>query len=272
MKAELNVIKEVLEFLSKTINVGYKIIECPDESKRNQPACDVLARIGIRNVAVEHTSIDSVPHQRRDDKRFMALLGPLKNEIADRLPTPGHYQLVIPINAISTRTNWVDIRLRIGEWCLKVAPDLKIGNPSTAATPRHFIRETPQGVPFEVTLYRWPGRDRQFKIARVCPADLANQRKEVIYQALVSRGAKVARYGNGGFRTILILESNDIALANVSDIGQSFTNTMEGVDSTKLPDEVYLIETEEEPHYFHCLKFGGEVFPNAVISKEPYVT
>ena len=270
MKVELNVIKEVLEFLSKTINVSYKIIEYPDESERNLPACDALVLVGIRNVAVEHTSIDSIPSQRRDDQRFMALLGPLKSELAGKLPTPGHYQLVIPMNAIHTGIDWADVCLRIREWCQKVAPNLGIGGSSTA--PRHFVREVPQGTPFEVTLYRWPGRDGQFKIARLCPADLANQRKEVICQALISRGAKVARYRNSGFRTILVLESNDIALANASDIGQAFVNAMKKFDSAELPDEVYLIETEGEPHYLHCLKFGDKIVPNIVISKEPYIT
>ena len=270
MKVELNVIKEVLEFLSKAINVGYEIIEHPDESERTLPACDALALVGIRNVAVEHTSIDSIPSQRRDDKRFMALLGPLKGKLVGKLPTPGHYQLVIPMNAIHTGIDWADICLRICEWCQKVAPNLEIGGPFTA--PRHFVREVLQGVPFEVTLYRWPGQDGQFKIARLCPADLANQRKQVLYQALISRGAKVARYRNSGFRTILALESNDIALANASDIEQAFLNAMKKVDSAELPDEVYLIETEVEPHYLHCLKFGDKIVPDVVISKEPYIT
>lgn len=270
MKAELSVIKEVLEFLSKTIKVGCKIIKHPDEIERNLPACDALAHVGDRKVAVEHTSIDSVPFQRRDDKRFMALLGPLESKLAGKLPTPGHYQLVIPMNAIPTGINWADVRLQILKWCQEVAPNLEIGGPRTA--PRHFIREVPQGVPFEVTLYRWPRRDGQFKIARFSPEDLANKRGEVIYQALISRGTKVASYRKSGFRTILILESNDIALANASDIGQAFLNAMKKIDTVELPDEVYLVETEGKPYYFHRLKFGDTIFPNAVISEEPYVT
>lgn len=270
MKTERKIIKEVLEFLSKTINVSYKIVGYPDESERNLPACDSLACVGIKKVAVEHTSIDSVPFQRRDDQRFIKLLEPLEKELTGKLPTPGHYQLVIHMNTIPTGINWADVRLRILQWCLKVAPNIEIGSPCTA--PRHFIREVLRGVPFEVTLYRWTGRDGKFQIARFCPADLTNQRTEVISQALISRGAKVARYRNSGFRTILILESNDISLANASDIGQSFVNAMKKADSVKLPDEVYLVETEAEPYYFHCLKFGDEIFPNVVISEKPYVT
>lgn len=268
MKAEDSVIKELLEFRFKTIKAD--IIEHPDEIERNSPACDALARVGLRNVAVEHTSIDSVPFQRRDDKRFIELLGPLESELTGKLPPPGHYWLVISMNAIPTRINWADARLRICEWCQKVAPNLKIGDPSTA--PQHFVREIPQGVPFEVTLYRQPGCDGHFKIARFSPADLAKQREKVICEALTSRGAKVASYRNRGYRTILILGSNDIALANATDIGQAFVNAMEKVVSVQLPDEVYLVETEVKPFYFYCLKFGEAIFPKAIISDEPYVT
>jgi hypothetical protein len=268
MKKELKVIKEVLEFLSKTINVEYKIISFPDEDERNLPACDVIALVGTRKVALEHTSIDSVPFQRRDNKRFNELFEPLRSKLAGKLPTPGHYQLVIPMNVIPTGVNWADVRLRICEWVQVNAPNLEIGCPLTA--PQHFIREMPQGVPFEVKLYHWPGRDGQFEIARDCPTDLENQRKKVIYRALISRGTKVTRYRNSGFRTILILESNDISLANASDIGEAFINAIKKVDSAELPDEIYLVETELEPCNIHYLKFGDEIFPD-VISEEPYV-
>jgi len=263
------VIRNVLEFLSKTVNAACEITGFPDEIERNSPACDALAVVGSRNVAVEHTSIDSIPLQRRDDNRFKKLLGPLENELAGKLPAPGHYQLVVHMNTIPAGVNWDNVRLRICEWCRKVAPTLEIGGSFTA--PRHFTREIPEGVPFEVTLYRWPKRNGQFKIARFSPEDLDNQRTEVIYQALASRGAKVAKYRNSGFRTILILESDDIALANDSDIGEAFVNAINKCGSTPLPDETYLAQTETEPYDFYCLKFGDTLFPNAAIQKKPYV-
>jgi hypothetical protein len=80
-----------LEFLSKTINVDYKIIDLPDKNVRNSPACDMLTLVGTRKVAVEHTSVDSFLSQRRDNRRFMEVLGPLRNELIGKLPAPGHY-------------------------------------------------------------------------------------------------------------------------------------------------------------------------------------
>ena len=294
MKAEHIVIKPVLDFISKTINVCYEIIEPTneivktDDTEKNKKAPDAVALVGCRKVVIEHTSIDSIPFQRMDDDRFMRVLGPLESELAGKLPTPGHYNLAIHTNVIPTGVDWADVRLKILEWCQKVAPNLEIGDPRTA--PRHFVREVPQGVPFEVELSRWPRQDGQLKIARFAPedTDLENQREEVIYQALISRGNKAAecraKYEKERLRTMLVLESKDIALANFTVIGQAFVNATKRVDSAQLPDEVYLVETyEEKPSgcsipkvvvnkYSGCLKFGDAIFPDADISEEPYVT
>lgn len=267
--AEREVIIEVLEFLSKTINLGYKILKYPDEIERKLPACDMLATVGSRNVAIEHTSIDSFPFQRRDNDWFIKCLGPLKNELAGKLPAPGHYRLSVHVNVIPTGVKWDDVRLSIRRWCQKVAPTLEIGDSFTAH--RHFVREMPQGVPFKVTLSRRPGQNGQFKIDRFSPEDLKSQSIEVIRQALVSRGTKVAKDRNDGSRTILILESNDIILADYSDIGQAFVSAINEFKSMQLLDEVYLVETEAAPWDVYCLKFGDTLFPNVAISKEPYV-
>lgn len=269
MQHQKRVIRELLKFLAKTLKVDYKILEYPDEIERKLPACDALAVVGSRKVALEHTSIDSVPFQRRDNSRFIKLLGPLEEKLTGKLPVPGHYRLDIHMNVIPTGIRWANVRQQICEWCLNVGPALEIVSPFTS--PRHSVKEMPQGVPFEVTLFRWPRRDGQFKIGRFSPEDLEDQRIKVIYQALVSRGAKVSRYRNNGFRTILVLESNDIALANSSLIGQAFVRTINEFETMLLPDEVYLVETVVEPYNVYPLKFGDALFPNVIIAKEPYL-
>jgi len=262
------VIEITLKFIAKSVGVDGQILKYPDEDERNLSACDVLGIVGSKTVAVEHTSIDSIPFQRRDNSRFMKLLGPVEKELSDKLPTPGHYQLITDMDVMPTGINWNEVRARITEWCLKVAPRLEIGSPSTA--PKHFVKEKPQGVPFELALYRWPGRDGQCRIARFSPEDLEEKRTEVILQSLRTRGAKVAGYRNDTLRTILILESNDIALGNASDIGKAFVTAVHKIEPALLPDEVYLAETEGEPYYFHCLKINNTLFPDAIILKEPY--
>lgn len=266
MRAEINshqnrVIKETLRFIAKSRSVEYEIFDYPDEKERKLPACDALALIDGKKFAIEHTSIDSVPFQRRDNSRFMALLGPLEKELTGKLPMPGHFQLIVDMGVIPSGIKWDIVRSQIHVWCQKVAPRLEIGSPSVA--PRHFVREKIAGIPFEVALYRWPRRNGEFRIARFMPHNLEDKRVEVVLQSLASRGVKVSEYKDRGFRTMLILESNDIALGNASDIGQAFVNAIHRGNLRKIPEEVYLVETEMAPYYFHCLKIDEVLFPKA---------
>jgi len=252
---EKKVILEVLKYISKKINKTYKIISYPDEVNRKSPACDMLVSFGNKKHAIEHTSIDSIPNQRRENNRFIKLLSPLGNELDNKLPTPGHYQLVIDMDVIPVlnRSNGSKIYQLIKDWCIKIAPTLLMGG--THSDKKHFERDRIAGVPFEITLYRWPGKDGEFRIARFSSDQLEEKRKEVLKQALCSRGEKVSNYKREGCRTILILESNDRALANFNDIDNALNNVVEELKNIELPDEIYLIETEIENDYeIYCLK------------------
>jgi len=252
---EKKVIKEVLKYISKKINQPYRIISYPDEVNRNSPACDMLVSFGDKKFAIEHTSIDSIPNQRRDSNRFIKLLSPLENELDNKLPMPGHYQLVIDMDVIPAlnRSNGSKIYQSIKDWCIKIAPTLSMGG--THSDKKHFARDRIPGVPFKITLYKWPRRDGEFRIARFSPEQIEEKREEVLKQALCSRGEKVVNYKKKGYRTILILESNDRALANFSDIENALNNAVEELKNIELPDEIYSIETEIEDDYeIYCLK------------------
>lgn len=252
---EKKVIIEVLKYISKKIKQPFRIISYPDEVIRKSPACDMLVSFGNKKFAIEHTSIDSIPNQRRDNNRFIKLLAPLKNELNGKLPTPGHYKLIIDMDVIPAlkRSNESKIYQSIKEWCKKIAPTLSMRG--THSDKKHFERDRIPGVPFELTLYKLPGRDGEFRIGRFSPEQIEEKRKGVLKQALCSRGEKVVNYKKEGCRTILILESNDRALANFNDIDNALNNAVEELKNIELPDEIYLIETEIEDDYeIYCLK------------------
>jgi hypothetical protein len=62
-----------------------------------------------------------------------------------------------------------------------------------------------------------------------------------------------------GLKSVLILESNDIALSNVFEVGQAFKRALEG--RSELPDLVFLIETEGVPLYGWLMKDGENILP-----------
>ena len=60
--------------------------------------------------------------------------------------------------------------------------------------------------------------------------------------------------------SILVLESDDLGLANESLIGDALISSLEQVGP--LPDEVYLVETETGPWIVWALKEGPICFPD----------
>ena len=89
------IIQEVLTHIAKAKGVVFTIIDKPDVQERNLPACDMIARLGNENLAVEQTSIDSVPNQRRDNSQILKFLFPLRDMLKNKLPTPGHFDLYV---------------------------------------------------------------------------------------------------------------------------------------------------------------------------------
>ena len=254
--------KVIIEFLnhySKINKNSYKIKSYPDKVERNKKACDVTAQIGEELFAIEHTSIDSYVNQRQDNSRFVKLFSnPLINNLKNILTKPGKYQIVIGANVIPTGIDYKLIVQKVIEWIKENCNKLEVGNP-----PKHFIRGYPDKIPFEVIFYVWPSKNIKIFPIRFTPEDLEKQRKKVIDQALDTRGKKVSKYRNKGHKTILILESNDISLANSAIIGQAFANVIKKISHKEKPDEVYLIETETYPYYFTCLKKDNSIYPES---------
>lgn len=68
--------------------------------------------------------------------------------------------------------------------------------------------------------------------------------------------------------SVLVLESNDIALANSVDIAKAVVKEL-SERQDDIPDEVYLVETEIEPWVVWVLKEGPHLFPD-VAEAGPY--
>jgi len=189
------------------------------------------------------------------------LLKPLKDELTGTLPLPGHYTLSVAprsVNGVKYSESF-NIRESLKSWIKSKAPNLLIGSPSTA--PKHFIREIPPGVPFEVKLYRWPRRDGQFFISRSEPDELEKQRRLRIRRALDDKCPKLQKERGNDRISVLILESDDMALANHAVIAQAVILELSD-RKVDLPDEVYLIETEIKPWEVWILKEGNNLFPD----------
>jgi hypothetical protein len=215
----------------------------PDKQDRTRPAVDLIARDDQGSWALEHTRIESFPDQLLDDRQLLDLLEPLTSELRGSVGVPGIFHLAVAPRAVAGATPARDIRAALASWVRKHAPTLAVGSPLTA--PHHTITEAPPGVPFEVTLTRWPGPNRgDVRLMRNVPADLEDQRVTRLTKALDDKITKLLAASDGDITSVLILEDTDVALANLGLIVQALSTAAEG--QSRLPDVIVLVETVPE--------------------------
>jgi len=195
--------KVVDEFVKYLRNNGYKgiKIDARPENDKNTPANMRIDAIAGQ-FAIEHTSIDTLPNQRGRSGWFMQVVGGLEEELP-RLP----YRLNITLEyeAITIGQNWEDIRNALRSWITQNSADLKDG--------RHILDNVP-GVPFRLRVTKQSDRPPRIIFGRIAPED--ESLPERIRQHLDSKIKKLAPYQERGFITVLLIESEDVALMNES--------------------------------------------------------
>ena len=76
-------------------------------------------------------------------------------------------------------------------------------------------------MPFEVSLYRWPGLDGRLFIGEFSPEKLEELRRQRVRLALDAKCPKLLAAKGESRISVLVLESDDIALANPVVIGNA---------------------------------------------------
>lgn len=191
---------EVVEaFVAHLAANGYPSL-CVDKwpERENRISPDIEAIAG--QFAIEHTSIDTLPNQRGRSDWFMRATGGLEKE----LPKPP-YRLNISLeyDAITIGQNWEDIRNALKTWITKDSVQLEDG--------RHNLDNVP-GIPFRLQVTKQTGRPPRIIFGRIAPED--ESLPDRIRHQLDSKIKKLAPYQRRGLITVLLIESDDIALMN----------------------------------------------------------
>ena len=82
-----DVIDAFVSYLCSCGHPGLKVDRRPDEDNRNSADIDAIAG----SLAIEHTSIDTLPNQRRDSGWFMQAVGGLEQEFPQKA---GKYKII----------------------------------------------------------------------------------------------------------------------------------------------------------------------------------
>ena len=193
------IINAFVVYLRNFSHPGLSVDQWPEDTNRNSPDIDAIAG----PYAIEHTSVDYLPNQRRDSDWFMRVTEGLEQEFSNIIQF--RLNIRIEYDAIVKGQNWPAIREALMLWIKQEAPRLLDG--------RHNLQDIP-GVPLQIHITKASNRSPGVFFARYLPEDdtLSNR----IQTRFDCKAKKLVEYQRTGITTILLVENNDIALISES--------------------------------------------------------
>ena len=246
---------------------------CPEKAGADPPV-ELRFKLGNRHYAMEHTRIEAFEHQIQTGVRFAQLVEPVIEALNGKLPGQAIYELHFPLHT-SLKANerrLKELQRRLTEWTRENATKLHeracdaAAEQATSQRRAVSITDTPPRFPYEVTLHRWErrglGKREQgwLGAARVAAENMEPSRTTRLRKALDDKRGKLRTCKGQGAQTILVLESDDIALSNHVIIGDALLKALDG--HTDAADEIYLVETQLEPWIVRRMKHGDECWPD----------
>lgn len=203
---------------------GLKVDRRPDDENRDSSDIDAVAG----GFAIEHTSTDTLPNQRRDSDWFMRAAGGLEGEL-ERKP-PFRLSITLEYDAVGMGQDWPAIRAALKRWVANEAPRLPDGS---------SVVESAPGIPFRLHVMKSSERRPGVFFARFQPDDDTLPAR--VRAAFERKAAKLAKYKTPGVTTILLVENDDIALMNEGKMIQAIraafpSGTPAGVDQVWYAD------------------------------------
>jgi hypothetical protein len=221
---ENEVVEAFVAHLAANGYAGLRVDQWPERENRKSPDIEAIAG----PFAIEHTSIDTLPNQRGKSDWFMRAAGGLEKE----LPKPPYrLNITLKYDAITLRQDWAVIREDLKTWIIEDSPQLLDG--------RHTLENLP-GIPFRLQVTKQTGRPPRIIFGRIAPED--ESLPDRIRQQLDSKIMKLAPYKAHGLITVLLIESDDIALMNDSKM----LNAIRSAYPQGLPpgiDKIYYLDT-----------------------------
>ncbi len=237
-----NLINEFVKHYNQLHKTNLTITEWPDKKERNKPACDALAESNYLTLAIEHTTIDSFLNHRADNDRFIRAVGSLEKELKDKFQD--RITLTIAIDSIQTGIDWDIIKINIRVWLIENVPRLPFGNQE------RWIED----VPFPIQISKSKCTSPGLFVSRFAPENLEDQMAKIIRRALESKNGKLGVYKNAGNYTLLLIESDDIALLDVPKVRSALKTAIESGAPSGNIDEIWFADTSiSQKHEFYLL-------------------
>ena len=213
---------------------GLDISRYPDEENRDSKDIDAIAG----RFAIEHTSIDALENQRRDSAWFSKVVGNLEGEISPQLTF--RLRVRFDNDAVASGQDWAAIQSALKTWIL--------GDAREVTEAQRVDVEIP-GVPFPASVLRSSNEPPGLVFSRLAPAE--SGLSDRVRATIERKAEKLAKYHGPGRTTILLVESEDVALMSygsfLQSVGEAFP---EGLPASV--DELWFADTYPAgPPQFH---------------------
>jgi hypothetical protein len=257
----------VLRILEERLGRSRSDLQFP-ELEEHAARVELACRIGGNSFALEHTKLLAYPDQIQDGVNFLKALAPLEHDLSGRLPKTGSFMLIVPWLAFRGLSTKEAVRIRevIAAWVLEVAPTMKLNGRGCATT-----MATPRGVPFPVSIDAWVGPQDSpgtFRIARREPPDLEAMRLTAAGKALADKLPKLRVWSEFGAKSVLILETEDVTLANHHGKAIAALQQLLPMDGY-VPDYVFFVYAQTAPWLVQTLVMERTIWSEADILRWP---
>ncbi len=196
-KTDKTVIEAFVEFLRGQGFPDLVVDHFPDERIRDAKAIDAIAG----RFAIEHTSLDALDGQRERNAQWARAVGGLEDELRGQMSS--HLSISTSYQAVTKGQDWSAIRAALKRW-------LKI---EAGSLPNGMQDVTIPGVPFTLKISKSDDRPAGVYFKRTIQ-DTDETLGQTIGPVISKKSEKLAPHQDDGRTTVLVLESNDIALMN----------------------------------------------------------
>ena len=238
----------VAKFVEHLREHGYpKLKICRHPDKENRVSSDIDAVAGP--FAIEHTSIDTLPNQRRNNEWFMKVVGGLEEEFFKSISF--HLAISFYDGSIAKGQDWKKIRQGFKHWINEEKDNPRLTDGS------HWIRNFP-GIPFPFHVIKEHGLLQGVRFSRFPPdnTDLSNRVRKLFDR----KARKLRKYQSFGKTTVLLVESNDIALMDIQ--GWTLLKAIREAYPFGLPsrvDKIWYVDTADLPDWITFKDFTSDL-------------
>lgn len=240
----------VVRVLEQRCGCDRSHVRRPEEDGHGPPV-DLRLRLGRQEYALEHTLIEPFENEIKSGVEFVEITAYVRENLS---PFSGGacYRLAVPVGARLPRSK--DERRRFVDWIVKsveaMSEEIPGQGESVWRSPVRrdaWVGEKPPGFSCTFELSRWPDavllgrRPGSLDTVRLCPAKLEELRRCRLDRAFSRKCPKLLKCRADGARTVLVLESDDVALTSVHAVGDWLATILK--ERQDAPDDIFLVET-----------------------------